>query len=770
MNRTPCLISLWICLASLCTANLGSPAWAGEEEDIRELYRQGMEALEQRLTRRAEQFFVRCIAIDSTHYDANVSLAWIRVADNDLTRAESLLRKAIRLDPERPRAPFHLSKVVGRLGRLEEAYSLLHRVLELEPESAGAWMGVGSMRMRANQMMELEEAEDAFSRVRALDPANQEAVLNLGDVFMQQGKLAEAIECYRDVLSEKPTNFRTRHRLGMALYLKGDFETAASELRRAAEGSPRNPVGRWSLYLAYKQLGGYPDDLDDAHRLPFPQKAPESGAIGFVDVGAETGAAKWDGGMGSAWADYDGDGDLDLFATGAYEANALFRNDGGEGFVDRAKAAGLDGEWGLGSVFADYDNDGDPDLYLTRKGWWGKGKNSLYANGGDESFVDVAHEAGVEDGGSSFGATWGDIDNDGYVDLVVTNGVTGGESRNRLFLNDEGKLFEDIAAAAGIMPGRTIGSALGDYDNDGDLDLYLAHFVALNSFYRNDTDGTTGTVRFSDVTRQTRTQLPVQGYFAFFFDYDNDGYLDLFCSQMSAYEAVADSRIRGGTLHNVNRPALYHNEGDGRYADVTYRAGLGHAYGSTGAAHGDFDNDGHLDIYLANGGAETGRLEPDALLRNRGDGTFVDIAARIGMEQLEKGHGVTLADYDGDGDQDIYVPIGGFFPGERRHNRLLRNDTEGHNWVTLSLVGSLSNRDGIGARVRVRAGARNYHHVVSGGGGFGVNDSRQLEIGLGEADSIEEAEVRWPSGRVEVFTGLSVNNRHMLVEGSSRGQ
>ena len=736
-----------------------------------DLYKQGTEALDQRLTKRAEQLFLRCIAIDSTHYDAHVSLAWILASKNELSKAEALLRKGILLDPERPRAPFHLSKVVGRLGRLEEAYALLQRVLELEPESAGALMGVGSMRMRANQMMDLEEAEDVFARVRQLDPANQEASLNLGDVFMQQGKLDEAIECYRDVLSEKPANFRTRHRMGMTLYLKGDFEAAAKELRRAAEGSPKNPTARWSLYIAYKQLGGYPDDMDEALRMQFPRvEAPESSSIRFVDVGAETGVAKLDGGMGSAWTDYDGDGDLDLFATGAYEANALFRNDGAEGFVDRAKAAGLDGEWGLGSVFADYDNDGDPDLYLTRKGWWGRGQNSLYSNDGDGFFVDVALEAGVEDGGSSFGATWGDVDNDGYVDLVVTNGVTGGESSNSLFLSDRGRRFEDVAATAGIMPGRTIGGALGDYDNDGDLDLYLAHFVAVNSFYRNDTEGATGTVRFVDVTKQTRTQLPVQGFFPFFFDYDNDGYLDLFCSQMSAQEAVADSKIRGGTLYDVNRPALYHNEGNGRFADVTYEAGLGHAYGSTGAAYGDFDNDGHLDIYLANGGAEMARFEPDALLRNRGDGTFVDLAGQIGVEQLEKGHGVTFADYDGDGDQDIYVPIGGFFPGERGSNRLLRNDTEGHNWVTLSLVGTQSNRDGIGARVRVRAGSRNYHHVVSGGGGFGVNDSRQLEIGVGEADSIEEIEVRWPSARVEVFTGLSVKERHVIVEGGSGAQ
>ncbi|MBI2505051.1 MAG: CRTAC1 family protein [Candidatus Latescibacteria bacterium] len=289
----------------------------------------------------------------------------------------------------------------------------------------------------------------------------------------------------------------------------------------------------------------------------------------------------------------------------------------------------------------------------------------------------------------------------------------------------------------------------------------------MNAFYRNDTDSQTGEVVFAEVARETRTQLPIGGYYTFFFDYDNDGYLDLFCSELSDYEAVLYSKLHGHTRLDRNRPALYRNEGDGSFADMTYQAGLGKSFGSTGAHYGDFDGDGYPDIYLANGGAEMTRLEPDALLLNRRDGTFVDIAAQIGLEQLGKGHGVTFADYDGDGDQDIYVPVGGTYPGDLWKSCLFRNDTSGQHWLALRLVGARSNRDGIGARVRVRAGGRTQYAEVSSGGGFGVNNSLQLEIGLSQAQRIEELEIRWPSGQVNIHRDLAVNRVLEVREGEA---
>ena len=294
---------------------------------------------------------------------------------------------------------------------------------------------------------------------------------------------------------------------------------------------------------------------------------------------------------------------------------------------------------------------------------------------------------------------------------------------------------------------------------------YIANFNAVNAFYRNDTDPRSGAVRFTDVTHETHTQLPLGGYFTFFFDYDNDGNLDLFCSEMSDYETALYSKLNGHTRRDQNRPALYRNEGDGHFDDQTYQAGLGRSFGTTGVQCGDFDGDGYPDIYLANGGAETGRLEPDVLLLNSRDGKFADIAAPLGMDQPGKGHGVSFADYDGDGDQDIYVPMGGAYPGDPWTNKLYRNDSQGGNWLTLRLVGVRSNRDGIGARVRVWAGGQTRYAEVISGGGAGANNSLQIEMGLSQASGVEELQIRWPSGQVDTHRNLVVNQVVIVKEG-----
>ena len=161
------------------------------------------------------------------------------------------------------------------------------------------------------------------------------------------------------------------------------------------------------------------------------------------------------------------------------------------------------------------------------------------------------------------------------------------------------------------------------------------------------------------------------------------------------------------------------------------------------------------------------RYEPDALLVNMEGKAFVDMADQIGVQQLGKGHGVTFADFDGDGDQDIYVPIGGTFPGDTWENRLYRNDSPPRSWLTLRLVGTASNRDGIGARGRVRAGERDFYATMSSGGGFGSGNGGQLEMGLGDADRVEELEVRWPSGTVDVWRDIAVDQRLVLYEGEA---
>ena len=756
--------ALWVGIAVWL---LWSSWGEAEQIPIQQLYAEGLQALQERQMFQAERTFQQILDRDSTFYDAYIQLARMYKGRKELDRVEKLLLAAMRQDFGRVEALFEYSQVLHSKGRNRQAYAYLKKVLELEPETPAAHMGIGLMRMKPDQMMDLSEAEGAFGAVLAFEPAHYEAVFNLGKVLMYQGKWESARDAFRRILEGKPGNFSALYQLGILHYREGDYQSAVEDLQQALVTSPNNPIIRWALGLVYKRLGGYPTELDSSFRFTtIPPKKIPGLEVTLVDVAPQMGVNRRDLGRGSSWADYDGDGDLDLFTSGHFSGAALYRNDG-TSFSDRAEEAGVAGDAGMGSLFADYDNDGDPDLYVVRDGWYGKKSNSLYRNEGNGHFTDVTDHAGVGDPGSSFTASWGDMDGDGNLDLVVADGVPGDGSPNRLFRGDGQGRFADVAEEAGVEPGRTIGCTLGDYDNDGDLDLYLAQFNQFNSFYRNDTEPGSGRVVFTDVTRETRTQLPLGGYFPFFFDYDQDGNLDLFCSELSDYVAVLHSKEKGRTRLDRNRPALYHNEGDGSFADATYGTGLGRSFGATGAHFGDFNGDGYPDIYLATGGEEMTRYEPDALLVNMEGKAFVDMADQIGVQQLGKGHGVTFADFDGDGDQDIYVPIGGTFPGDTWENRLYRNDSPPRSWLTLRLVGTASNRDGIGARVRVRAGERDFYATMSSGGGFGSGNGGQLEMGLGDADRVEELEVRWPSGTVDVWRDIAVDQHLVLYEGEA---
>ena len=753
------IYTLWgLLVFGLCVP----PGYLEANEDTQTLYRQGLQAWQRQQPAKAEAAFKRCLALDSTYYDAYVSLAGVYQARHQFQQADTLLAIAMRLKPGRQEAIFAYGQLLDRQGDKKGAYDQLRRVLKLEPDLAAAHMGIGYLRMQPTQMMDLDEAGEAFARVCALEPRSWEAYFNLGKVRLFQGDWEGAMRSFRDLLIHKPNNFSTHYQLGMTSYLREDYEQAVDHLRRAAELNPKSLIVRWALYQGYARLGGYPDDLDAQYRIEFSPEPglPRSIGVVFAEISAEVGLVRSDVGRSSTWADYDNDGDQDLFAMGHFEGGALFRNDATR-FVEQTHTAGVEGPGGFGSIFADYDNDGDQDLYITRDAWYGKAPNTLYRNEGNGTFADVSQTAHVADEGSSFTAIWGDVDGNGYLDLFVSNGVPGDGAPNRLYLGNERGHFADIASRTGIRPDRSIGSAFADYDNDGDLDLYVANFNRLNTFYRNEGNGA-----FTDVTRQTRTQMPLGGYSAFFFDFDQDGWLDLFCSEMSDYQTALFSMVEGRVKSDKDRSFLYRNSKDGSFQDATYRADLGRSHGSVGAHFGDFDNDGFPDIYLANGGAEITRLEADALLYNRGDGRFVEIGRRVGLEQLGRGYGVSLADWDGDGDQDIYVPIGGTYPGDQHPNKLYRNDSPPRSWITLRLQGTKSNRDGIGARVRLRTAGRTLYAEVRGGGGLGSGNSRQLELGLDAAQKIENLEIRWPSGQIDSYQNLAVNQVLDLVEGT----
>ena len=443
--------------------------------------------------------------------------------------------------------------------------------------------------------------------------------------------------------------------------------------------------------------------------------APAAQAADWVDVTSgplgDTGL-----GYGVAWGDYDNDGDLDLYLVNN-GPNKLFRNDGGGTFVDVTSGPLGDAGGGFGVAWGDYDNDGDLDLYVSNDG-----ANKLLRNDGGGTFVD-ATSGPLGNTGSGYCVAWGDYDNYGDLDLYIANEL--GQA-NKLLRNEGVGTFVDATSGPLGDTGRGIGVAWGDYDNDGDLDLYLANYGQANKLFRNQGGGT-----FVDATTPPLGNTG-NGVSVAWGDYDNDGDLDLYLA------------------NNGQANKLFRNEGYGTFVDAT-SGPLGDTGAGFGVAWGDYDNDGDLDLYLANYFGQANKL-----FRNDGGGTFVD-ATSGPLGDTGDGSGVAWGDFDNDGDLDLYLSNNG------QANKLFRNDVaNGNHWLQVKLAGTASNRAGIGARVKVVAGGITQIRELSGGSGYGSQDALVASFGLGTA-TLDSLIVIWPTGVVQVLRPAPAADQEILV-------
>ncbi|MEE3259246.1 MAG: FG-GAP-like repeat-containing protein [Candidatus Latescibacterota bacterium] len=651
-----------------------------------------------------------------------------------LREAERAFARCARLEPEAAEGHWQLGRVWLLQGRIEEGVSLLERALALDS---------------------------------TLDAARElvlETFLGRGKEALEDGRFAQAQAYLQRALAVDARGYEPLYWAAITALWQEDYVRADSLLQVAVAVHPEPLELRWHLGLVQEALGRGQDAVPESLRFV---DAITTGEIGgrFSEIGAVVGVDKFDGGRASAWADYDGDGDLDLAVIG-HPKLAYFRNDGGR-FAERTRAAGLSlPTGGIGVQTADYDNDGDADLYATRDGWFGGGENVLFQNDGRGVFAEVTEAAGTGDSGSSFCAAWSDFDRDGWLDLYVANGTGAtGDSTNVLYRAKGDGSFADVAIAAGVAHrGQTLSVTWGDFDADGWPDLYACNFTEPNALYRNRGNGT-----FADQTQAAGVAAAhIDGFITFVLDYDNDGALDLFVANWSQYETVLADRVAGAMTSARDRPVLYRNQGDGTFVDMTEAAGLLRALGTMSGVPGDVDNDGWVDIYLGNGGPQMGRRDPDTLYRNKGDGTFLDVTEAAGLGHVGKSHGVTFADYDRDGDLDLYAPVGGAQPGDQWSNALYRNEGFGHHYLVLALQGTQSNRDGIGARVEVRAGDLVQFGEVASGYSFGNSSSLELEFGLGQRRQVERIEVAWPSGQVDVYRDIAADQHLVLREGETR--
>jgi hypothetical protein len=341
-------------------------------------------------------------------------------------------------------------------------------------------------------------------------------------------------------------------------------------------------------------------------------------------------------------------------------------------------------------------------------------------------------------------------------------------NRCRLYHNRGDGTFENVAAAAGVTNERCAkGSGWGDYDGDGKLDLFVSNMGQECRLYHNDGNG-----KFTDVAPKLGVTGSDSAFSCWFWDYDNDGLLDLYVNDYRARIAEILCSTLKLSIEGSSRPRLYHNDGSAGFSEVSREVGLDRAMSPMGANFGDIDNDGYLDIYLGTGDMSYEGLHGGVMFKNVDGRQFEDITISAGTGHLQKGHGVSFADWDCDGDLDLFVELGGATPGDQAYNALFQNPGRGRHWLKVKLIGTKTNRAALGARIRVDlktkdGSTRSIHRTVGNNGSFGGNSLVET-IGLLDETKVAQLTVSWPvNGSTQTFRDVAADQTLVITEGAA---
>jgi len=574
---------------------------------------------------------------------------------------------------------------------------------------------------------------------------------------------------------------------------------------------------------------GWVDLFANNHFQNSPNLYHNNGDGTFIDVFTSSGikGENWDP-HGPSWGDYDNDGDLDLYITHGRGRTYFYVNQGNGSFVEQADAAGVNDQNGRGRTanWIDYDHDGDLDLFKGNE-IRETGPDKLYRNNGNGTFSDVSDAAGLHDTAGTWGNVWGDYDDDGDMDVVLTGG-----ERVRLYRNNSDGTFTEVTSAANVTgwQSKCWGGDFGDYDNDGDLDLYV---VCGNYKYFDHVEASNSAITYTFTTSDDHDGFdfqsssnevafdPLQGggspmsvdqvyigatnWHPFAIPFTLGATTD-HCGQPS-YTPESDTGVfiwqdcPAGTWHlrasdinmlqgqvrtdgtftnvvsvefepfnpsaKINR--LYQNQGDGTFQEVGEATGVNSDKTSYDATWLDYDNDGWLDLYVVNAGNVAIGNEANHLYHNNGDGTFTDVAEAVGVQAITPGHGscATWADYDHNGFLDLFVITDGKSGYLGGPHKLYRNLGNGNHWLEINLVGTFSNRQGIGSKVIVSAGGITQIRQANNGSHYICQNSSTLHFGLGNATHADAITITWPSEQQQVLHNVLADQILQIIEGES---
>jgi len=448
----------------------------------------------------------------------------------------------------------------------------------------------------------------------------------------------------------------------------------------------------------------------------------------------------------------------------------------GNGRFEPAQIPALDAiTGGLNINHTDFNNDGYLDIYVMRGGWLPKGPhNSLLVNNGDETFTDVSFQSGLNSARPTQTSAWADFNNDGFVDLFIGNeSSSAGVYPCELYINNKGKAFEEKAQELNAaLVSYCKGVAVADYDNDGDQDIFLSTLRGSNKLLQNQLTET-GVLSFVDNSAAIGAGQQMESFPCWFFDVNNDGWQDLFVSaySLSNYNNFAadwSSYVNTNSFRSQN-PKLLINDQKGQFKDATTEYGLNSPSFTMGSNYGDINNDNYPDFYLATGEPDYKALVPNRMFLNREGKAFSEVSSQGGFAHIQKGHGVSIADIDNDGDEDVYCVLGGAYEGDIFYNALFENPLESKQWIKLKLVGQESNRAAIGAKVRFECIKNNktksYYKWISSSSSFGENPFL-INFHIRNGEQLKAIHINWPSGALQVVSDWETNKVLIVEEGN----